>query len=243
MQRTNSIDALDSSWGKLERSGWLAERLPEVRARLRGVAQGRHYPAGEVIYGAGDIADGVYGLAHGALDVSIPRVDGEVCVIHRAVPGFWVGDLALFAESARLVGLRAAACCEMVFLPRAALEHLVREDCSILGDFYQLTHQNVATTLHLLGNLAVIGAENRVALRLLLQSERATHDEEDWVHISQQELAQLVALSEQSVRRALHSLEQQALIEIGYRRVRIADRARLEGLCGFTGAAEPQLYC
>jgi CRP-like cAMP-binding protein len=59
--------------------------------------------------------------------------------------------------------------------------------------------------------------------------------EEPWIRISQHAFAELVALSEQSVRRALKNLEDQGLIETGYSRLRILDRDSLAAYCGFSG--------
>jgi DeoR/GlpR family transcriptional regulator of sugar metabolism len=42
-----------------------------------------------------------------------------------------------------------------------------------------------------------------------------------------------VALSTQTVRRALRQLESQGLLELGYRRIRILDERGLAGLCGY----------
>jgi CRP-like cAMP-binding protein len=104
---------------------------------------------------------------------------------------------------------------------------------TLIADFYRLSHINMAMTLSLLGNLAISGAENRVALRLMIQ-RRILTDEDGWIPLGQEALAELVALSTQSVRRALRHLESQGLLELGYRRIRILDERGLAGLCGYS---------
>lgn len=47
-------------------------------------------------------------------------------------------------------------------------------------------------------------------------------------------LAQYVALSDQSVRRAVRKLDEAGLIEARYGRYRIVDRQGLAALCGYT---------
>jgi len=229
--------SFDQAWGLLESAGWLAARDARKRRDLRTIARRRTCEPGDYLYHAGDTADGVYGLVRGTLDILIPRLDGEEQLVHRAEPGFWVGDLALFARQQRLIGVRAAARSDMVYLPQDQLRRLIRQDSELIADFYMLTHANMTTALQLLGTLAVPGAEKRLALRLLLQSE-ATREDDGWIHLSQECLAEFVALSPQSVRRALHGLKARGLIDIGYGKFRIVDREALAILSHYPSAKE-----
>jgi len=200
---------------------------------LCGVAELRHFAPGACLYRSGDKPDGVFGLVEGALDILIPRIDGQEFVIHRADNGFWIGDLALFSNQERLVSARSAAPSLVVHLPAPTLGALLRDHPGLIADFYELTWENMATTLRLLGNLAVSGANQRVGLRLLVQQAQLPAGEA-WISISQDTLAELVALSTQSVRRALRRLESMQFIECGYRRIRIIDAKALGEFCGYS---------
>lgn len=224
---------LDDAWRVLEQSGWLAECEAEDRELLFGIAEMRRFDAGEFLYCAGDPADGVYGFVEGAVDIAIPRIDGEIFVFHRSGSGLWVGDMPLFAGRERLMSLQAVERTVTVFLPKGRLVELARAHPGITECFYRLTYENVALTVRLLGSLAVVGAENRVALRLLSLAD-AEETGQQVVRISQARLAQYVALSDQSVRRAVRKLEKAGLIEAGYGRYRIIDRQGLAALCGYT---------
>jgi CRP/FNR family transcriptional regulator, cyclic AMP receptor protein len=221
------------AWHFLERSGWLASCDVDVRKSLRSIAALVTFAAGDYLYRAGDVPNGVFGLVSGAIDSLIPRLDGEEIVVHRAGGGFWIGDLALFSKQRRLLSLRAATPLAVIHLPQKELQEITHRQPALIGDFYRLSHTNMAMTLSLLGNLAVSGAENRVALRLLIQHP-VLADEDGWIPLGQEALAELVALSTQSVRRALRQLESQGLLELGYRRIRILDERKLSGLCGYT---------
>jgi CRP-like cAMP-binding protein len=224
--------SLDGAWQLLERAGWLAGLDAGKRASLRAIARLRSCEIDEYLYLPGDQPDGVYGLVQGTLDILIPRLDGDEQLIHRAEAGFWIGDLALFAQQRRLVGVRATEPCTMVYLPQDQLKQVIRREPGLIGDFYKLTHSNIATALRLLGMLAIPRAENRVAIRLLMQNDAAPAD--DWIRLSQDCLADLVALSQQSVRRALRSLEERGLVEVGYGRLRILDPEKLATLCHYS---------
>jgi CRP/FNR family transcriptional regulator, cyclic AMP receptor protein len=140
----------------------------------------------------------------------------------------------LFSYQRRLISLRTTMPSVLVLLPQDRLKLLVSQQPRLLDDFYALSHSNVEMMLTLLGNLCVSGADNRIAVRLLIQSEKLPAGTV-WVHLSQEDLAALVALSAQSVRRSLRSLESRGLIETGYRKIRVVDRAGLSALCGYSG--------
>jgi len=227
----NEPPELSGAWAILEGRGWLAQRSEQVRSALRSIARVREFQSGEHLYFAGDSPNGVFGLVSGTLEVSIPRADGEDPAAHRADPGFWIGDSAVLSEGTRLVSVRAVEASVTVHLPIGALMRLLESQPEMIRDFYALAHQNLQTVLRILTNLTISSSDVRVALRLLLQDEQLPAGE-DWIRISQEKLAELVALSVPTLQRALRRLEESSLIESGYRRLRVADRVGLLRFCG-----------
>ena len=221
---------LGEVWKMLEERGWLAERSADVRARLLGIAEVRGYRPGESLYMVGEPPRGVYGVARGSVDLSIPRDDGEEIVVHRTQPGFWVGDLALLSSRPRLISVTAATNVITAFLPRTALTGLLERYPELIRDFYVLSQRNMATALQLIANLSVPRADERIALRLLIYDQRRTQNRE-WLPLSQEKLAQLTALSLPTVQRTLRRLEELGIVELGYGRLRIRDREKLLGYC------------
>ncbi|WP_176084703.1 Crp/Fnr family transcriptional regulator [Martelella sp. HB161492] len=198
---------------------------------ISSIARLRRYSAGEAIYQVGDLPDGVYGLVEGGIDVSIPRADGLDFTFHRAEAGFWIGDLALMTNARRLVSVYAAGDVSMLHLRASELRRLLKTYPDLIQEFYRLTYQNFATTFLLLSNLAMGSSEGRVALRLLLQLEQAP-DPGGTVNISQSKLAELVALSEPTLQRALRRLRDMGCIEQRYNEIRVKDRVALLAVCG-----------
>lgn len=221
---------LDEVWALLEKNGWLAERAADVCDRLRSIARVRSYRRGEPLYIVGEPSNGVFGIAKGALDISIPREDGQEVMFHRAQPGFWIGDLALFSAQPRLVTASAATDVVAVFLPKAPLARLLEQNPEMGLDFYMLSHRNVATMLQLMSNLSIPRAEARVALRLLSYDQQSTK-KPGWIPLSQEKLAQLTALSLPTVQRTLRNFVATGLVELGYGRLRILDRKQLLRHC------------
>ena len=230
----DSLEAsIDAAWIWLTKhSQWLSGLDADVRRLLQGVAQLRDYKAGDPIFRAGDLPNGVFGLYRGTLDLAVPRMDGEEFIFHRVEAGFWIGDLALFSKQRRLVSVRAASTATLVFLPQNRLDTLVAGEFRLIDAFYQLSYRNMHIALRLLGNLSISRAESRIALRLLAQAGQQQNPV-DWIRLSQDTLSEMVSLSSQSVRRSLHSLEEAGLIEARYGRIRILDPGRMTALCGY----------
>lgn len=209
------------------KGGWFADRSPDVRKALAAVLQLRNFAAGQAIYRFGDAPNGIHGLISGAIDVAIPRADGVELVMHRADPGFWVGDLALLAGQRRLVSVIAAEPTQVLHLPSAEVMRLLERDPRFYLEFYDLSHRNMATALKLLANLAIAPSEARVAVRLLMHhGER--HDGRDEVSLSHGKLAEMVALSLPTVERVLRKLQERGAVELGYGKIRILDRHGLQ---------------
>lgn len=232
--KKNKVDPappLGEVWDMLAERGWLAERSPDVRKKLRSIAQVRMYRPGEPIYTVGKPPEAVYGIARGAVDISIPREDGQEVVIHRAQSGFWIGDQALFSGMPRLVTVTAAAETVAACLPKSQLWRLLEQNPELTLDFYILSHRNVATSVQLLAKLSMPRAGARIALCLLNYDQRQKKGEE-WLLLSQEKLAELTALSLPTVQRKLRQLEEAGIVELGYGRLRIRDRKQLLSYCG-----------
>ncbi|MTH61843.1 Crp/Fnr family transcriptional regulator [Paracoccus litorisediminis] len=241
-QREKPVDAvtLPEALDLLSKEGWFAERSDVVRAELASIARLRVFETGAALYSVGDMANGVFGLVAGALDISIPRTDGNDFTFHAADPGFWVGDLALMSSAKRLVSVHAATKVAVIHLGAGELKELVERKPMLLHDFYALSYQNFATTFFLLANISIASSESRVALRLLMHLEHAP-DPEGWVYLSQIKLGELVALSQPTLQRVMRRLHDLDCIEPGYGKIRITDRGKLLSICGDNATALRQL--
>lgn len=224
-----SFDAADA-FDVFSRAGWMSKRTEPVRRLLLSHGRPRTFAAGETLYRIGDAPDGLYGLIRGQVCISIPNDAGSVMDCYMGNPGFWIGDLALLAKSARLVTVTATVPIDVWYLPQTALLDLLRPHPELVADFYALNHMNTATALRLLANLAIPDTQRRLAAWLLFTDE-GVRDPGAWLDASQDQIAMMNAVSLATVRRSLKQLETLGLIELGYSRLRVRDRPGLTEFC------------
>ncbi|KIC42804.1 cAMP-binding protein [Ruegeria sp. ANG-R] len=214
----------------LRDNAWFGARSAAFQKALKDCAARRSYGEDEALYLQGDAPNGLHVVLDGGVKITVPADDGQEFVIHQEGRGFWIGDLALFATTQRLVSVVAIRPTSTLFFPASRLERMVQDTPEFLRDFYALTHENMQKTLRIVANLAVTGTEKRLILRLLHLDEVAS-DDTGWIPVSQEELAAMIAVSPPTLHRALHRLVGLDLIEGGYGRLRLKDRRALISNC------------
>lgn len=206
--------------------GWLARRDPGFARLLLSFAMIREFAEGEALYHYGDAADGLYCIISGAIEVTVPSDDGQEFIAHRDGAGFWIGDLAMLADSPRLVGVVANEPTRAAVIPAARIADILRDHPAYYREFYAITHENMRTALRILANMGVNGADKKLALRILHLAESLTA-EDGWIHLSQDQLAMMVGVSLPTAQRLLKRYAKDGAIELGYGRMRILDRGIL----------------
>lgn len=209
----------------LDRVGWLAAQPEEFRRWVAANGRWRRFSAGEVIYLAGDEPDGMYGLGDGALEVSFPLLGEEMVTLHRAEPGFWIGEAALMAGATRVVGLSAALDSRVFHIPLGALAELLKRDPACWRLLYEQSFANLTVALTLLAETLSLTARARMA-RLLLRLA----DEDGRVSVNQDDLGRLIGMTRSSVRRTLASLTSAGAVRTGYGYLQVVDRESLAGI-------------
>ncbi len=214
----------------LTQTDWFAARGHKFQSDLLTCAVRKTFETGETLYHHGDSANGIHAVLSGSVQITAPADDGQEFVVHRDGRGFWIGDLALFADAQRLISVMATQKTRALFFPTSRVERLVRDNPEYIRDFYALTRENMKTALRIMANLAVTGTEKRLVLRLLHLDE-GTSKSDGWIIVSQDELAAMVAVSQPTLHRNLHRLVDLGLVELGYGRLRLIDRSKLIADC------------
>lgn len=208
---------------RLQEIGWLSQQPEDFRTRLVSLGSLISKAKGEVVCEIGDKADALYGLEEGLLDMSL-NVDGdEIVTLHRAVPGFWVGESALLADTTRGVTLTAAAPSRIFHIHGTALRRHLAENPGDWTYIYRLSHMNLMFVVGVLGEIIVLPPRARVARALLRLA-----DSEGIVSATQEDISLMARMSRSTFRRAFEPLVDRGIVEVTYGGLRLRDPAALE---------------
>jgi CRP-like cAMP-binding protein len=219
----DSPKALLGSLQALAGTGWLSEQPVEFQFRLAKLGRWISVRRGAVIYAVGDEADAIFGLGEGLLDVAIPVSNDQEVVVHRAAPGFWVGDSALLAGMRRTISLSAATDCKVFKLPAAAVRRSLDENPGDWACFYRLSHVNTTLSLRALAEVISLPPRARFARALLRMTSSGGE-----VRVTQEELGRMVGMSRAAFRRSCATLIERGIVDIEYGGIRIKNRQALE---------------
>lgn len=213
----------------LTSDGWLSTCAPKLRRQLLDIGRINRLEPGDILFRVGDAPEGIYGVATGAVHIAMPADDGQELVIYHAETGFWVGDLELFSEQPRMATVSAVAPTLCLFVSKHQLRHLLDGEPTYFRDFYQMSYENGRNIMRALANMTVIGSDKRLALRLLHYDE-STKAPGSWITVAQKQLAMTTALSVPTLERVLRRMAGAGLVEIGYGKLRVLDRKRLQAM-------------
>ncbi len=136
----------------------------EVRWAVAGRMLLRHAPAGELIFAKGSLADALYIIDSGAVEI-VPNAETDRTVLARLGANEFFGETALLTGTPRSSAARAAAHTNLWVLYRADFDDLVSRYPSIsialskvlsqrLADMDRRFTENHLRGLHLLGSLS-----------------------------------------------------------------------------------------
>ena len=84
----------------------------------------------------------MFGLGQGALEVLVPVSDEEQITIHRAEPGFWVGDSGVLARATQVMSVVAVTPSRVFCIRASSVWRLLSERPEFWRCFYELAHLN-----------------------------------------------------------------------------------------------------
>jgi CRP/FNR family transcriptional regulator, cyclic AMP receptor protein len=217
----------------LRSRGWLSLQPVEFQDRMIAIGRWTAVPRGKALYLLGEEPNALFGLGAGLLDISLPVDDEDDVIVHRAPPGFWVGDGALLSGVRRFLTVTAATDCEVFRIPHAPLLRVLEEHPGDWRYFHHLATLNAVLATQALAEALVLPARPRFA-RVLLRLALP----DGTVAATQEELGRMTGMSRAAFRRTFGSLIAAGVLETGRGSVRIHDTAALEREAGLDPGAE-----
>jgi CRP/FNR family cyclic AMP-dependent transcriptional regulator len=188
-------------------------------------------PRGTTLFREGEPGDDLYVVLDGRVKLSRTSPDGRENMVAVMGPTDQFGELSLFDPGPRTETAIVLADARLARLPKSALAAWMIERPQVVLQLLRVLARRLRRTDTMLADLIFVDVPGRLAKQLLQLAQRfgsveggqlrVTHD------LTQEELAQLVGASRETVNKALADFEQRGWLRLEIKSVVILDRDRL----------------
>jgi CRP/FNR family cyclic AMP-dependent transcriptional regulator len=204
---------------------------PEGAAALRASLVAQDLAKGEVIFSEGQPGDQMYVIVEGKVKLGQTSSDGRESLLGVLGPGEMFGELSLFDPGLRTSTATALTDSIVLALGNDQLRPWLSGRPEVAAALLQALARRIRRTNEAMADLVFSDVPGRVAKALMELGEKfgeitpdgllVTHD------MTQEELAQLVGASRETVNKALADFAQRGWIRLESRQVLILDVERL----------------
>jgi CRP/FNR family transcriptional regulator len=206
-----------------------ARLAPRAQRALADRAVERRFAAGDVLYGAGSPARGLYVVLDGRVRV-VRGARGRQHVVHHETAGGALGEVPLFEGGAYPATAIAAMPTRCIFVPADALRTAMTDDPRLAWTFLARLASRVRLLVDRLDALAARDVTSRLAA-LLLERHATAATPVFTLGATQTEIAEELGTVREVVVRALRRLRTADVIQsLGGGRYRVTDIDRLKRL-------------
>lgn len=213
----------------------LFEGIPgdDVRAVL-ALARRSTYRRGEVVFHRHDPADSVHLIVKGRYDVRVVTPLGDTISLGIRGPGEAFGELAVLTEGERSATVTALEPGETLVVRGSELRRLARRHPSVDEVLVRLLAERVAFLSERLVEAYTIGAETRVARRVLDLARVFSGPPPVTIPLIQEDIAALAGTSRATVNRVLRDAERRGIVALRRGRTVVLDEQALARLARTT---------
>jgi len=183
----------------------------------------RRQAGGTTIYERDQLPDHVYILRSGTVELA-REIGGRRVVVQLLRAGSVFGDIPLFLRTGEPTEARAVEDSMILAIDSLTLFAMLGQRPMLARRWLVSVAQRMAEMQDRVGDLLSGSLDCQVASWLLREAGS------EGISVSQQTLARLLGARRTSVNQSLRRLEAKGLIETGYRRVGVRDRAGLEAV-------------
>ncbi len=220
----------------------LLKRVPFLAALsgedLRWVAkrvQRRQYRRGDTIFVKDDPGESMFIVEDGAVRIYVPGTQGADLTLAMMRPGEFFGDLSLLDGRPRSASAEAARKTVLLTLEREDLTERVESRPKAALAILRVIAERLRETDQMASDLAFLDVSGRLARRLLDLAASNGREREDGVlinvTITQEELANMIGVTRESVNRNLGMFRRLGLISRDGRRIVVRDAGGLRTYC------------
>ncbi len=230
------MDHVDDVLGRTPLFGALdADGASALRAEMRNVEIER----GERLFSEGDGGDKLYVVLDGKIKLTRTSADGRENLLSVLGPGEMFGELSLFDPRARTQTATALTDTRLAALDHQALSSWLTGRPDMALHLLRALAQRLRRTNDVMTDLVFTDVPGRVAKALLDLADRFGVQRPDGLQVNhdltQEELAQLVGASRETVNKALADFVGRGWIQLSAKSVLLVDLERLRRRARLTG--------
>lgn len=189
------------------------------------------FPYGHVVFAEGDPGDQLYIIASGKVKIGRQTPDGRESLLTIMGPSDMFGELAIFDPGPRTSSAIAITDVRAVSMDRPALRAWIADRPEIAEQLLRVLARRLRRTNNTVTDMIFTDVPGRVAKQLLYLAQRFGTQDGDYLRVdhglTQDEIAQLVGSSRETVNKALSDFTQRGWIQLESKRVIITDSAKL----------------
>lgn len=190
-----------------------------------GCGTERH-PAGHVLFMQGDPGDRVFGVIAGKLEIALLSADGRKLVANIETRNGLVGEIAALDGGPRSATVTCISDCTVVSLTRAQLLDRLSREPALSRAVIEHLCARLRWMSDEVGDQAMLSLDRRLAKRLLFLAG-LIGDPSGWIVVSQQEIAEFLGATRETVNKTLSEWRSKGIVEVGRGKLRIVDSRRL----------------
>lgn len=209
----------------LQRAPLLEGLSDQVISEFSGGSWIRAVDRGEILFRQNDPARAVYLVQSGCIAIYLSTADGRELVINEMVPGDCFGELSLITGQPRSTSATAREYTRLIVIPNEVFQIGLSKEPELLTRILKTTASRLRVSTERESALAFLDSSARIARVLLLLDQQA--GENGTVNITQDELAQHVGLTRQTVAKTLGEWREHGWVETKRGKILILEESEL----------------
>ena len=186
---------------------------------------------GETLFDEGDLGDRLYIITEGKIKLGHTSNDGRESLLAVLGSGEIIGELTLFDPGPRSTDATAVSPATLLYLEHEDLMEILDTNPTLAKHMLKALAQRLRRTNESMSDLVFSDVPGRVAKALLDLADRFGAPTDEGVHVphdlTQEELAQLVGASRETVNKSLADFVSRGWIRLEGRAVTLLDVDRL----------------
>lgn len=220
----------------LKRSPLLGQLQEDDLDEILALARVRRFEAEEIIFSKGDRGDSLYAILSGRVSISTVSESGKVIILNVLQPGDVFGEIAVLDGGERTASATALEDSELIRIGRVEFIPLLQRRPLLCVRLMELLCHRLRWTSDIIEDMLFLEIPQRLAKRLLAlartEGEQVGKTIRIRLQFSQEDLAQMLGATRESINKSLRALQNGGLIDYNTGHLTLIDIPRLEEMAG-----------